>query len=209
MRGKIINDKVAIEKLTIGEPYRDYRALCETLGEKTKTGSSRNAQLRNWGRYFDYKRDGRTYIITKIYEEPKPAKRRAEQTKKKQTQDKIELMSVKPKEIIAKAKREYNRTNGAVNREVSRVVSKKRDPASAPTSSGKHRIVPKVSKKAVKMDIEGRVTEKAMKCMLIQQEISMYKTQSSIAMAQVRTNKEQVKELQGQLREMKKRYGIR
>ena len=55
-----------------GDIFKNYKHLCKFLNEETKTGDSRNAQHKEWSRYFEYEREGHKYIITEIYLEPLP-----------------------------------------------------------------------------------------------------------------------------------------
>lgn len=57
-----------IENLKVGMTIKNYKALCEVLGEKTKTGKSKQLQLEDFKRYFEYdKSKGNTFIITEIH----------------------------------------------------------------------------------------------------------------------------------------------
>ena len=55
-----------IENLKEGMVVKNYRKLCNLLGEKIKGGDSKKAQLKDWEEYFEYEREGYKYIITKI-----------------------------------------------------------------------------------------------------------------------------------------------
>lgn len=52
--------------------YKNYKELCIVLKEKIKTGKSKQLQLKDWERYFNWEKGGYGYIITEIYEKPKP-----------------------------------------------------------------------------------------------------------------------------------------
>ena len=56
-----------IETITIGR-FKNYRKICEYLHELIKTGKSKQLQLENWKRYFEYERDGNAFVITKVYD---------------------------------------------------------------------------------------------------------------------------------------------
>ena len=56
-----------IETITIGR-FKNYRKICEYLHEPIKTGKSKQLQLENWKRYFEYERDGNAFVITKVYD---------------------------------------------------------------------------------------------------------------------------------------------
>ncbi len=67
-----LNVNIYKDKLKVGDVFGNYKALCAHLEENEKTGNSRNAQHKEWERYFDYERDGHKYIIVEIYDEPLP-----------------------------------------------------------------------------------------------------------------------------------------
>lgn len=56
-----------------GMMVKNYRAMCELLGQDIRTGKSKQYQLKTWERYFDYYKDGQKFIITEIYDEPFPS----------------------------------------------------------------------------------------------------------------------------------------
>lgn len=60
-----------LEKIEVGMIVKNYKEMCELLGEKTKGGDSKKAQLKEWNRYFRYSKDGNKFIIEEIYEEVK------------------------------------------------------------------------------------------------------------------------------------------
>ena len=57
-------------KIGIYKTVNTYGELCELLQEKKKEGNTKKSQEREWGRYFDYEKKGRQFIIKEIYEEP-------------------------------------------------------------------------------------------------------------------------------------------
>lgn len=60
-----------IEKLNPGDIIKNYRVLCEILGEAIKGGgNSKQIQLKNFKRYFDWKKSGQKFIITAVYDKP-------------------------------------------------------------------------------------------------------------------------------------------
>lgn len=67
-------DGLEISKLEVGMVVKNYKAMCELLGCKSKGTSSngKNLQLKKWKRYFDFEKQGHKFIITKIYEQPLP-----------------------------------------------------------------------------------------------------------------------------------------
>lgn len=60
-----------IQELKEGQVIKNYKELCEVLGEKPKVGKSKQLQLKKFDRYFEYTREGNKYIITKIYDKKK------------------------------------------------------------------------------------------------------------------------------------------
>ena len=62
-----------LDKLSIGMWIPNYRKLCDLLGEAVEEGNSKKAQLRKWEQHFAYQREKNAYIITEIYNAPKPA----------------------------------------------------------------------------------------------------------------------------------------
>lgn len=60
-----------IENLSVGQSFKNYKKICELLDEETKTGKSKQLQLKDWARYFKYSKDGIKFIVNEIYLEPK------------------------------------------------------------------------------------------------------------------------------------------
>lgn len=59
-----------IFNLQEGQTVKNYKVLCEMLGEPVKSGKSKILQIKNWSRYFDFSRNGLNFVINKIYEIP-------------------------------------------------------------------------------------------------------------------------------------------
>lgn len=59
------------ELLEVGQVYKNYKALCEMVGEDVKTGSSKKSQIKRWNRYFEWSMSGHTFTISKKFDEPK------------------------------------------------------------------------------------------------------------------------------------------
>ena len=57
-------------KLTEGQIFNTYPELCRTLGCEVYGGYQKTKQLKDFGRYFNYEKDGKKIIITEIYPEP-------------------------------------------------------------------------------------------------------------------------------------------
>lgn len=68
---KLLDNHIDTSKLTKGMVVDNYRKMCELLGQKIKAGNSKNLQVKDWKRYFEFKREGHKYIIKDIYIEPK------------------------------------------------------------------------------------------------------------------------------------------
>lgn len=49
---------------------KNYKVMCELIGECETTGNSKKAQLNRWKRYFDFYKDGQKFLINEIYDEP-------------------------------------------------------------------------------------------------------------------------------------------
>lgn len=60
-----------LSNLSIGLRVPNYKKLCELLGVPAKEGNSKNAQLKEFSRYFAYEREKNAYIITEIFDTPK------------------------------------------------------------------------------------------------------------------------------------------
>ncbi len=59
-----------VKNLEKGKIYKDYKTICEVLGEPYKTSDSKIAQLKMWKLYFDWERINRQYKIIEINEFP-------------------------------------------------------------------------------------------------------------------------------------------
>jgi len=58
------------QHLEVGQIHKNYKELCSVLGEKVKTGNSKERQLVDWSRYFKWEKEGNKFIIIKIHEKP-------------------------------------------------------------------------------------------------------------------------------------------
>ena len=59
-----------ISKLEAGMRVKNYKALCELLGIKVKTGEAKKNHLLDFSRYVEYKKDGNSFMIIKILPTP-------------------------------------------------------------------------------------------------------------------------------------------
>ncbi len=58
--------------LRVGKTYKNYKALCEALGEPYKSSDSKASQLKMWESFFKWERIKHQYKIIEIYEFPEP-----------------------------------------------------------------------------------------------------------------------------------------
>lgn len=58
-------------KLKPNQTFKNYKELCIFLNEPVKTGKSKQLQLKEWERYFSYRKDGIKYIIIEVFDAPK------------------------------------------------------------------------------------------------------------------------------------------
>jgi hypothetical protein len=80
-----------INNISEGQILKNYKAVCEALGEPTKTGKAKQLQLTDWERYFEYHKSGHNFIINKIHETPvEKVDRRVDGNNKVKYIDKIE-----------------------------------------------------------------------------------------------------------------------
>jgi hypothetical protein len=61
-----------LKNITEGMIVKNYKELCNLLGEEPTTGTAKIAQLKRWARYFDYEKNGHKFIIKEIYASPLP-----------------------------------------------------------------------------------------------------------------------------------------
>ncbi|PJI07660.1 MULTISPECIES: hypothetical protein [Clostridium] len=57
--------------LELNKKYKNYKIICGALEEPIKTGKSKQLQLKEWTRYFNYIKEGNGFLITEIYNVPK------------------------------------------------------------------------------------------------------------------------------------------
>jgi hypothetical protein len=56
------------DNIVLNFKYKSYKLVCEVMEEIIKSGNSKKAQLEEWSRYFNIKRDGNGYIFLEKYE---------------------------------------------------------------------------------------------------------------------------------------------
>jgi hypothetical protein len=59
-----------LDNLFIGEEIKNYKVLCKMLMVSEKAGKSRECQLKDFKRYFNWEKSGQKFIITDIYDKP-------------------------------------------------------------------------------------------------------------------------------------------
>lgn len=59
-----------ISKLEIGQVIKNYKIMCELLGQEPKTSNSKKSQIKEWERHFKFHKEGQKIIIDEIYESP-------------------------------------------------------------------------------------------------------------------------------------------
>lgn len=60
-----------VKELYVGQEFKNYKYLCEFLGEKIKSGKGKRLQWKEWCRYFSFEKEGYKITITEIFDEPK------------------------------------------------------------------------------------------------------------------------------------------
>lgn len=72
----MVNNNLTIAKikrtLSVGQEFPNYTQVCKALKEKVTSGRSKEIQVKNWQRYFEFKRNGNKFTITKIYDKELP-----------------------------------------------------------------------------------------------------------------------------------------
>lgn len=63
--------EINVSLLHEGEIFNTYKDLCARLNEPVLSSDSKNSQLETWKLYFEFSRDKRRFIITKIYDKKK------------------------------------------------------------------------------------------------------------------------------------------
>ena len=60
-----------VKELYVGQEFKNYKVLCDFLGEEIKVGSSKISQFKEWDRYFSFIKNGQRIIIIEIFKTPK------------------------------------------------------------------------------------------------------------------------------------------
>lgn len=61
-----------VSKLKEGQEIKNYKVMCQLLGQVSSTGKSRQLQEKDWRRYISYHKQGNKYIIDEIYDKVLP-----------------------------------------------------------------------------------------------------------------------------------------
>ena len=64
--------KLNTTNLPVGKWIKDYPTLCSLLNQPIYGGSQKKHQLKEFERFFSYKKNGRKFFITEIYDTPLP-----------------------------------------------------------------------------------------------------------------------------------------
>jgi hypothetical protein len=64
------SNNVDVSKLKVGIKEK-YPKMCELLGQEVKGGRQKELQVKDWGRYFLFKKEGTIYTVKEIYDVPK------------------------------------------------------------------------------------------------------------------------------------------
>ena len=57
-----------VDMVEVGMRIKNYKELCKLLGIEIKTGTSKRLQIQDIERYFNYERQGQSFIIKEIYD---------------------------------------------------------------------------------------------------------------------------------------------
>lgn len=60
-----------LSKIKKGKVFNTYKEICTALNEPIKSSHSKKSQLENWERYFEFDKQGRKFVITKVFKVPK------------------------------------------------------------------------------------------------------------------------------------------
>ena len=55
-------------KLYVNQIFKNYKELCAFFDEKPTTGCSKQAQFKEWERYFSYRKEGNKFVITEVFD---------------------------------------------------------------------------------------------------------------------------------------------
>lgn len=59
-----------LDNICEGLIVKNYKEMCNLLGEEVRNGCSKKSQLKEWERYFKYHKNGNKFIIDEIFEKP-------------------------------------------------------------------------------------------------------------------------------------------
>lgn len=61
-----------MNKLEVGQMFKNYKAICEWLNVEPSAGNSKTAHIKEFERYCKYHKNGQKYIIDEVYDNPLP-----------------------------------------------------------------------------------------------------------------------------------------
>ncbi|MEA5012910.1 MAG: hypothetical protein VB100_14450 [Angelakisella sp.] len=61
-----------VKNLKVGQEVKNYKEMCSLLGQNVLDSNSKIAQIKEWQRYFDFKKEGRKFVVIEVYENPLP-----------------------------------------------------------------------------------------------------------------------------------------
>lgn len=62
-----LNVNLDLSNIRAGMTVKNYKMMCQLLGEKVVGGASKQIQIEKWKTYISWKRDGHAFIIEKVY----------------------------------------------------------------------------------------------------------------------------------------------
>lgn len=62
--------KLDTNTLKTNDTFKNYKELCAYLGEEPKKANSKVAQIKEWERYFSFRKEGQKIIITEVFDTP-------------------------------------------------------------------------------------------------------------------------------------------
>lgn len=73
---RLTSERLTSEKVldALGDKteVKNYKVMCELLGQPETAGNTKRAQTKDWLRFFDYEKKGQKYIINEVYDSPLP-----------------------------------------------------------------------------------------------------------------------------------------
>lgn len=60
-----------VSNLEKGLVLKNYKTVCEAIGQPVKTGKGKMLQVKEWSRYFKYSKLGHSFVIERVYRKPR------------------------------------------------------------------------------------------------------------------------------------------